>query len=67
MGFQAGTSHLGGIWEQHMRTVRTVLSGLTSQQTLHDEGLATLFCLAELIVNGRPITRLSDDPLDPTL
>lgn len=58
-------SHMGGIWERQIRTVRSVLNTVLSQQMPDDEGLATLFCCVESIVNGRPITKLSDDPLDP--
>ena len=31
---------------------------------LDDEGLLTLMCLVEAIVNGRPITKFSDDVRD---
>ena len=33
---------------------------------LTDEILETVFCEAESIVNGRPLTKLSDDPCDST-
>ena len=57
-------SHMGGVWERQIRTVRTILTNLVGQQVLTDEKLATLFCVVEGIVNGRPITKLSDDPKD---
>ncbi|XP_006812352.1 uncharacterized protein LOC102804307 [Saccoglossus kowalevskii] len=57
-------SHQGGVWERCIRTVRKVLSTLTTEQTVNDEVLHTLFCEVEMIVNGRPITRLSDDSKD---
>ncbi|KAK6194435.1 hypothetical protein SNE40_000069 [Patella caerulea] len=57
-------SHMGGVWERQIRTVRTVLKGLLNQQPLDDEGLTTLMCIVEGIVNSRPITKLSDDPRD---
>ena len=34
------------------------------EQVLDDERLVTLFCEVEAIVNGRPITKVSDDPKD---
>jgi len=34
------------------------------QQVLHNEGLNTLMCEVESIVNGRPIPKVSDDPRD---
>ncbi|XP_014676486.1 PREDICTED: uncharacterized protein LOC106816399 [Priapulus caudatus] len=58
-------SHMGGVWERQIRTVRAVLSGIVSQQTIDDERLSTLFCIVEDIVNGRPLTKFSDDPNDP--
>lgn len=44
------------------RTVRKVTKALLNEQTLDDEGLNTLMCEVESIVNGRPITKVSDDP-----
>jgi hypothetical protein len=57
-------SHQGGVWERCIRTVRKVLKGLFKQQVLDDEGLTTLMCEAESIVNSRPLTKVSDDPND---
>ena len=34
------------------------------EQTLDDERLLTLLCEVEQIVNGRPLTKVSDDPND---
>ena len=58
-------SHHGGVWERCIRTVRKVMAALVKEQTLDDEGLLTLTCEVEAIVNGRPITKVSDDPRDP--
>lgn len=57
-------SHFGGVWERIIRMVRRVLCSVLRQQTLDDDGLATVFCEAEAILNDRPITKLSDDPKD---
>ncbi|XP_070549171.1 uncharacterized protein [Ptychodera flava] len=59
-------SHFGGIWERQIRTIRKVLFSLLKEQMVHlnDEALQTLFCEIEAIVNGRPITKVSDDPND---
>ena len=57
-------SHHGGVWERCIRTVRKVLAALLKEQTLDDEGLLTLMCEVEAIVNGRPITKMSEDPKD---
>ncbi|XP_068738205.1 uncharacterized protein, partial [Montipora capricornis] len=57
-------SHHGGVWERCIRTVRKVMKALLKQQVLDDEGLSTLMCEVESIVNGRPITKVSDDVKD---
>lgn len=57
-------SHQGGIWERLIRSVKSVLTSILKQQTLDDEGLQTIFCEVEAILNDRPITRVSDDPDD---
>ena len=57
-------SHMGGIWERQIRTIRKILGVLLKEQTLDDEGLSTLMCQIEAIINNRPLTRLSDDPRD---
>jgi hypothetical protein len=51
-------SHHSGIWERTIRSVRKVLYRLLKEQNvrLDDEGLCTLFCEAEAIVNSRPLT-----------
>ena len=62
-------SHMGGVWERQIRTVRSVLTGLLQSHgsQLDDESLRTLTIEAEAIVNSRPLTTddLSDsDSLD---
>ncbi|XP_059184653.1 uncharacterized protein LOC131967729 [Centropristis striata] len=57
-------SHHGGIWERLIRSVKRVLTSVVKQQTLDDEGLQTLFCEVEAILNDRPITKVSDDAGD---
>ncbi|XP_068749394.1 uncharacterized protein [Montipora capricornis] len=57
-------SHHGGVWERCIRTVRKVMKALLKQQVLDDEGLSTLMCEVESIVNGRPINKVSDDVKD---
>ena len=43
-----------------------MLNVILREQIVDDECLSTLFCEVELIVNGRPLTVLSDDPNDET-
>ena len=57
-------SHHGGVWECCIRTVRKVLNAVLKEQALDDEGLSTLMCEVEAIVNSRPITKSSDAPKD---
>lgn len=62
------SSHMGGVWERMIRTVRSSLSGLLEDQStqLDDEGLRTLFTEAENLVNSRPLTTDSlSDPQAP--
>lgn len=57
-------SHQGGVWERLTRSVKSVLTSVLKQQILDDEGLQTIFCEVEAILNDRPITEVSDDPND---
>ncbi|PIK54008.1 hypothetical protein BSL78_09093 [Apostichopus japonicus] len=59
-------SHFGGIWEAMIRVVRKVMNGILKEQTmrLDDEGLATLMCEIENVVNERPLTTVSTHPED---
>ena len=56
---------MGGVWERQIRTTRKVLGALMKQQVLSDESLLTFMCLVESIINGRPLTVVSDDDEDP--
>ena len=55
-------SHHGGIWERCIRTTRRILNALLNEQVLNDEGLLTLMCEVEAVINGRPITRFLKTP-----
>ena len=58
------SSHHGGVWERCIRTVRKVLKTLVREQVMDDESINTLMCEVESIINGRPLTKVSDDPHD---
>ena len=57
-------SHMGGVWERMIRSVRKVMNAIMKDQVLDDERLETIFCEVEGIVNSRPLTPVSDDPKD---
>ena len=57
-------SHMGGIWERLIRSVRKILSAVMIQQEINDDALTTVMCLVESILNNRPLTVVSDDPSD---
>ena len=40
------------------------MGALMEEQVLDDDSLTTLMCGVESIVNGRPLTKVSDDPRD---
>ena len=58
-------SYHGGVWEWCIRSVRKVIKALTKEEPLDDEGLLTLICKVEAIINGWSTTKVSDDPSDP--
>ena len=49
---------MGGVWEQQIGTVRSILYELlkTHRRSLNDEALHTLLIKVEAIVNSRPMT-----------
>ena len=58
-------SHMGGVWERQIRSVRNVLSSLLHLHgtQLDDDSLRTFMCEAAAIVNSRPLT--SETLYDP--
>ena len=54
----------GGVWERQIRTVRNKLADLCTEQMMTEEFLPMFLCLAENIINNRPITTVSMDPSD---
>jgi len=62
-------SHMGGIWERMIKSVRAILSGLLVQHgsQLNDELLLTLLAEVEAVVNSRPLTyhEVDHDSIEP--
>ena len=57
-------SHMGGVWECQIRSVRRILFTIMTEQVPTSEMLTTLLVVAEGIINNRPLTPASDDPND---
>ena len=74
--FQANVphaSHMGGVWERMIRSIRGVLAGILLQHgdQLDDDLLQTFMIKAEAVVNSRPLTYQDDshdspEPLSPS-
>ena len=66
-------SHMGGVWERLIGSVRRILDSLLLQNgtQLDDESLRTYLCEVAAVINGRPLTleNISDpsfpEPLTP--
>ena len=59
-------SHMGGVWERQIRTIRKILASLLNKHSdkLTDEVLETFFCEVEAMINSRPLTKMSEDVSD---
>ena len=55
-------SHMGGIYERIIRSIKRILPALIQQQVITDDLLLTLFAEVEYIINSRPLTPLLMDP-----
>ena len=60
-------SHMGGVWERQIRSVRNVLDVLLDNHgsQLNGESLRTLLIEAEAILNSRPLAPECSDTLEP--
>ncbi|XP_045122631.1 uncharacterized protein LOC123511082 [Portunus trituberculatus] len=64
--FQPPTaSHMGGVWERQIRSIRKILSSIIGSQKIDDERLHTLFCEVEATLNSRPLTAAPSSALEP--
>ncbi|XP_035917761.1 uncharacterized protein LOC118515162 [Anopheles stephensi] len=58
------TPHMGGVWERLVRSVKGVLAAIDDGRRLTDEILQTVIVEAEDIINGRPLTTVTQDGSD---
>ncbi|KAL9978795.1 hypothetical protein ACROYT_G016358 [Oculina patagonica] len=66
-----GASHMSGVWERLVRSVKRSLKAILGKELINEEVLQTVFTEAERIANSRPLTRNSsspddDEPLTPS-
>ena len=59
-----GASHMGGVWERIIRSVRKIFRVVLREQLVSGEALRTLLVEVEGILNSRPLTPVSDSPYD---
>jgi hypothetical protein len=57
-------SHMGGIWERVIRSIRRILKALLQEQVVNDEALLTFMTETERILNHRPLVRQENHPDD---
>ena len=55
---------MGGVWESLVKSVKTGLKAIVKDRIFTDESLQTFLCEVESVLNGRPLTSISDDISD---
>ena len=55
-------SHMCGVWERLVRTVKKSLKAILGKEPMNEEVLSTVFTEAERIANTRPLTLNSSFP-----
>ena len=58
-------SHMGGVWERIVKSVKRVLRAVLKDVNVQDEALHTALCEVEKILNDRPITPNAVEVQDP--
>ena len=60
----SGMPHLGGLWERVVALFKKHIASATRVDVLHVDTFNTIVVEAEGILNRRPLTPISSDPLD---
>jgi len=58
--------HFGGLWEASVKSIKTHLYRVLGESHLTYEELNTILIKIEAVLNSRPLTPLSSDPMDAT-
>ena len=56
--------HFGGAWERLVRSCKKALYNVLGKQVLTEDKLRTILCIAEQLLNNRPLTDVSGDVAD---
>ena len=59
-----GASHMSGVWERLIRSVKRTMKAIIGEKTVDEEVLRTVLSEAQAIANSRPLCPNSDDPRD---
>ena len=57
-------SHMGGVWERLVGSVKRSLKVVLGNQVVSDEVLSSALCEVEHVINSRPLTYVSSDAAD---
>jgi len=58
------SSHMGGLWEAGIKSVKTHLRRVLGESLLSFEEMYTILTQIEAVLNSRPISPISNDPSD---
>ena len=65
MEFQSpSSSHFGGAWESLVKSSKRAIFNILGKESLKEENLSTVICIAEQLLNNRPLTAVSSDVED---
>jgi hypothetical protein len=58
--------HFGGLWEAAVKSMKFYLKRTVGNSSLNFEEMTTLLAQIESCLNSRPLTKIYDDPADPS-